>query len=73
MYLGYDTVTKQYLRGLAGAGSGSSFGGGSTSGSLTTSGFTMMGNINMVGTRLWVWTVHEVGIRPPPRNTWMIR
>ncbi len=42
VYLGYDEITKQYLRSLAGGG------GGTTSGSSTnTNGFTMSGNINM--------------------------
>ncbi len=43
VYLGYDTVTKQYLKSLAS-------GGDSSSGSVTkptTWGFTMTGNINM--------------------------
>ncbi len=41
VYLGYDTVTKQYLKSLPGGSSSGS------SGSPTTSGFTMTGNINM--------------------------
>ncbi len=41
--MGYDTVTKQYLKSLAG-GAGS---GGGTS--VDTTGFTMSGDINMGG------------------------
>ena len=48
VYLGYNEVTKQYLRGLAG-GSSSSSSGGSTGGGLFASGFTMSGDINMSG------------------------
>ena len=48
VYLGYNDITKQYLRSLtggsAGGGSGSSSGGG-----LSASGFTMSGNIDMSG------------------------
>ena len=40
VYLGYDTVTKQYLKSLGGAGSGS---GGGTS--VDTNGFTMSGDM----------------------------
>ncbi len=49
VYLGYDAITKQYLRSLGGgsvsAGSGSSSG----SSGVDTSGFTMTGDINMSG------------------------
>ncbi len=48
VYLGYNEVTKQYLRSLAG-GSSSSLSGGSTGGGLSASGFTMSGDINMGG------------------------
>ncbi len=48
VYLGYNEVTKQYLRGLAG-GSSSSSSGGSTGGGLFASGFTMSEDINMSG------------------------
>ncbi len=48
VYLGYNDITKQYLRSLtggsAGGGSGSSSGDG-----LSASGFTMSGNIDMSG------------------------
>ena len=44
VYLGYDTVTKQYLKSLGGAGSGS---GGGTN--VDTNGFTMSGDIDMGG------------------------
>ncbi len=44
VYLGYNEVTKQYLRSLGG-GSGSS----ASSGSVDTNGFTMSGDINMSG------------------------
>jgi hypothetical protein len=47
VYLGYDAITKQYLRSLTGGGAGS----GSSSGSsgVDTNGFTMSGDINMSG------------------------
>ncbi len=48
MYLGYNEVTKQYLRSLAGGSSSSSLG-GSGSSELSASGFTMSGDINMSG------------------------
>ncbi len=48
MYLGYNEVTKQYLRSLA-DGSSSSSSGGSGSSELSASGFTMSGDINMSG------------------------
>ena len=48
MYLGYNEVTKQYLKSLAG-GSSSSSSGGSGSSELSASGFTMSGDINMSG------------------------
>ncbi len=44
VYLGYDEITKQYLKSLGGGGSG-----GSGSGDLSSSGFTMSGDINMGG------------------------
>ncbi len=44
VYLGYDTINKQYLRSLAGGGTSA------TSGSdLNINGFTMSGDINMGG------------------------
>ena len=52
VYLGYNEVTKQYLRGLTGGsigGGGGSGGSGSGSGDLSSSGFTMSGDINMSG------------------------
>ena len=54
VYLGYNEVTKQYLKSLTGGsiegggGSGSSLGGSGSSG-LSASGFTMSGDINMSG------------------------
>ncbi len=53
VYLGYDTVTKQYLRSLAG-GSGSEVRGGGSSGStgVDISGFTMSGDIDMDGNEI---------------------
>ncbi len=48
VYLGYDEITKQYLKSLGGGGSGSSSGGSGSSG-LSVSGFTMSGDINMSG------------------------
>ena len=45
VYLGYNEVTKQYLRSLTGGSSS----GGSGSGDLSASGFTMSGDINMSG------------------------
>ncbi len=47
VYLGYDTVTKQYLKSLGGAGSGS---GGGTS--VDTNGFTMSGDMDMDGNEI---------------------
>ncbi len=46
VYLGYDTVTKQYLKSLGGAGPGS----GGTS--MDTNGFTMSGDIDMDGNEI---------------------
>ncbi len=46
VYLGYDAITKQYLRSLGGGGSVSS---GSGSSGVDTNGFTMSGDINMDG------------------------
>ena len=46
VYLGYDTVTKQYLKGLTGGG------GASSSSGVDTSGFTMSGDIDMVGNEI---------------------
>ena len=43
VYLGYDTITKQYLKSLVGSGSSSD--GGETS--VDTKGFTMSGDIDM--------------------------
>ena len=48
VYLGYDTVTKQYLKSLTGDNTGSS-GGGS---SVDTNGFTMSGDIDMDGNEI---------------------
>ena len=48
VYLGYDTVTKQYLKILTGDNTGSS-GGGS---SVDTNGFTMSGDIDMEGNEI---------------------
>ncbi len=47
VYLGYNEVTKQYLKSLGGGESGGSGGGGS--GGLSASGFTMTGDIDMGG------------------------
>ncbi len=44
VYLGYDTVTKQYLKGLT-----DSSGGGS---SVDTNGFTMSGDIDICGNEI---------------------
>ena len=41
VYLGYDEITKQYLRGLTG--------GGASDSSVNINGFTMSGDINMGG------------------------
>ena len=43
VYLGYDTVTKQYLKSLAGAGGS----GSNSSSGVDMSGFTMSGDIDM--------------------------
>ncbi len=48
VYLGYDMVTKQYLKSLTG-GSTEAGGGGS---SVDTNGFTMSGDINMSGNEI---------------------
>ena len=45
VYLGYNEVTKQYLKSLTGSSSEGSGGGGE----LSSSGFTMTGDINMSG------------------------
>ncbi len=45
VYLGYPTITKQYLRSLGGGGTITV----SDSGGLSASGFTMSGDINMSG------------------------
>ena len=45
MYLGYDEITKQYLRSLTGGSSS----GGSTDSGLSASGFTITGDIDMGG------------------------
>ncbi len=46
MYLGYNEVTKQYLRSLGGGGTITV---SDSSGDLSASGFTMSGDINMSG------------------------
>ena len=43
VYLGYEEITKQYLRSLTG--------GGTSASSVNINGFTMSGDINMGGTR----------------------
>ncbi len=43
VYLGYDTVTKQYLKSLAGGGGS----GSNSSSGVDMSGFTMSGDIDM--------------------------
>ena len=48
VYLGYDAITKQYLRSLTGGGGGGSSSSSGSSG-VDTSGFTMSGDINMSG------------------------
>ncbi len=45
VYLGYDTVTKQYLKSLAGGGASSRSGGSG----VDTNDFTMSGDIHMDG------------------------
>ncbi len=44
VYLGYDEITKQYLRSLTGGGTSASSGS-----DLSINGFTMSGDINMGG------------------------
>ncbi len=44
VYLGYDTITKQYLKSLTGGSTSTSSGSGPN-----TNGFTMSGDINMSG------------------------
>ncbi len=46
VYLGYDTLTKQYLKSLTGGG------GASSSSGVDTSGFTMSGDIDMDGNEI---------------------
>ncbi len=48
VYLGYDEITKQYLRSLTGGSSS----GGSTDSGLSASGFTMTGDIDMGGNEI---------------------
>ena len=48
VYLGYDTVTKQYMKSLTGDNTGSS--GGESS--VDTNGFTMSGDIDMDGNEI---------------------
>ena len=63
VYLGYDAITKQYLRSLGGGGSvSSSTSSGSGSSGVDTNGFTMSGDINMDG--------HEViGLDDPSNDS----
>ena len=63
VYLGYDAITKQYLRSLGGGGSvSSSTSSGSGSSDVDTNGFTMSGDINMDG--------HEViGLDDPSNDS----
>ena len=49
VYLGYDAITKQYLRSLTGGGGSVDSSDSASSGSVDTSGFTMSGDINMGG------------------------
>ncbi len=49
VYLGYDTVTKQYLKSLAGGAESGGAGSGSGGTSVNTNGFTMSGDTNMGG------------------------
>ncbi len=51
VYLGYNEVTKQYLRSLGGGviRSDTSQSSGSGTGGVSTSGFTMSGDIDMSG------------------------
>ena len=49
VYLGYNEVTKQYLKSLGGSSSGGS---SNTGGVLSASGFTMSGDINMGGNEM---------------------
>ncbi len=51
VYLGYNEVTKQYLRSL-GSGSSSFSDPGSGSNGASTSGFTMSGDIDMSGNKV---------------------
>ncbi len=50
VYLGYDTITKQYLKSLANTNAGG--GGASSSSGVDTSGFTMSGDIDMDGNEI---------------------
>ena len=47
VYLGYNTVTKQYLKSLAGGAKSGGAGSGSGESSVDISGFTMSGDIDM--------------------------
>ncbi len=67
VYLGYDEITKQYLKSLGGSGSRSS------SVNPNTNGFTMSGDINMGGNEV-------IGLDDPSgdnsavvKNMWMTR
>ncbi len=60
VYLGYDAITKQYLRSLTGGGSTSSSSSSGSGSGVDTNGFTMSGNIDMGG--------HEVVGLDDPSN-----
>ena len=52
VYLGYDTVTKQYLKSLSGGSTEAGGGGASSSSGVSTNGFTMSGDIDMDGNEI---------------------
>ena len=52
VYLGYDTVTNQYLKSLAGGAESGGAGSGSGGSSVDISGFTMSGDIDMGGNEI---------------------
>ena len=62
VYLGYDAITKQYLRSLGGGSVITSSSSSSGSSGLDTSGFTMSGDINMSGNEV-------VGLDDPSGNS----
>ncbi len=66
--MGYDTVTKQYLKSLAGGAEAGSEGTSSSSG-VDTNGFTMSGDINMCGNEI-VGVTQALIVQRRPKSMW---